>query len=222
MNVAVIYGQRHSGNTYKLTRMLIDRLNCPTENVHEFYVNGIEQCVGCMQCIMNDEKLCPHRQQTEPIISAIEAADVIIIASPTYCFEMTGQLKSFCDHLAYRWAVHRPADMRGKIGVAVSTAAGAGSGIVTKSIKRQLFWWTAGRIYRLYFNVRAEELDNIPAKQKKKLEHKIDALANKINRKAAHSKPCLKTRVLFSAMKKMHSIANFSSADDSYWKNADF
>ncbi|HEY8391580.1 MAG TPA: NAD(P)H-dependent oxidoreductase, partial [Capillibacterium sp.] len=41
---------------------------------------------------------------------------------------MTGQLKTFLDHMGYRWLPHRPhPQMFRKIGLAVSTAAGAGA-----------------------------------------------------------------------------------------------
>jgi len=42
--------------------------------------------------------------------------------------EMSGQLKTFFDHMAYRWISHRPhPSMKNKIGVAISTTAGAGA-----------------------------------------------------------------------------------------------
>ena len=55
---------------------------------------------------------------------------------------MTGQLKTFLDHMGYRWLSHRPhPQMFRKIGLAVSTAAGAGAKRVTKDLRRRYFFW---------------------------------------------------------------------------------
>ena len=49
-------------------------------------------------------------------------------ATPPTVPSMTGQLKTFLDHMGYRWLPHRPhPQMFRKIGLAVSTAAGAGA-----------------------------------------------------------------------------------------------
>lgn len=161
MNVVVVHGQRHKGNTYKVTKMLLEKLNCEESDIKEFHVTNISQCIGCVKCIMEDEKLCPHYNEVKDIISAIDESDIIILESPNYCMNMTGQLKTFCDHMAYRWMVHRPVDMRKKIGVAISTTSGVGAGKTTKQIKEQLMWWSVGRVYRnkpclktrLYFKI---------------------------------------------------------------------
>lgn len=218
MNIVVIHGQAHQGNTWQLTQLVLAELNCAPADIQTFFVNGMGQCVGCCQCIMKDEALCPHRDQVAPLIAAIDRADVVILASPNYCFEMSGQLKSFCDHLAYRWVVHRPADLRGTIGIALSTTAGAGAGSVTKSLRRQMRWWSVGRVYRLSFAVRAEHWDAIPEKRLKKLNRQAAALARKVNRRAGHSTPCLRVRLLFWIMKRMHSGDGWNPVERDYWR----
>ena len=76
---------------------------------------------------MESEKKCPHYGAISPITSAMDEADVIILASPVYVYHATGAMKAFLDHYGYRWMVHRPAkSMFRKQGVCISTAAGAG------------------------------------------------------------------------------------------------
>ncbi len=59
--------------------------------------------------------------------SAMDEADVIILASPVYVYHSTGAMKAFLDHYGYRWMVHSPEEsMFKKQGVCISTAAGAG------------------------------------------------------------------------------------------------
>lgn len=33
MNIAVVHGQYHKGNTYKVTNMLLEKLNCEESNI---------------------------------------------------------------------------------------------------------------------------------------------------------------------------------------------
>ena len=219
MKIAVIHGQAHHGNTYGLTHMLLDRLHCDKEDIFEVNVNKISPCAGCVQCILKDEKLCPQREIMEPIVKALDDADVIILASPNYCMGMTGQLKSFCDHLGYRWLSHRPAaGMAGKIGVAVVTTAGAGAGKTAKSICQQLLWWGVGRSYRLPFAVHAEDLSKISAKQTASLERRVSALAAKINAGAGQSKAGFKAKTMFAVMTWMHRKMAWSPLETAYWK----
>lgn len=80
---------------------------------------------------------------------------------------MTGQLKTLFDHFAYLWMPHRPRkEMFSKIGIVISTAAGAGANRVTKSMAKQLFWWGVPKIYRIHFNVNAACWEDISEKIK--------------------------------------------------------
>lgn len=218
MKVVIVHGQSHQGNTYWLTELLVEQLDCSKEDIQTFYVNGISQCVGCFQCVVKDENLCPHRAQIIPILTAMDQAGLLIFTSPTYCYEMTGQLKSFCDHLAYRWMIHRPVDMRNKLGVAVSTAAGGGASSVTKSIQRQMQWWSVGRTYRLPFTVRARSWAEIPEQRMKKLRKKTKALARTLHRKVGRSHPSLKVRMLFQMMRWVNRHSHWNELDQIYWR----
>ena len=219
MKVAVIHGQSHHGNTYQVTHLLLDKLNCTAEEVKEFDVNQISSCVGCFQCILKDEKKCPHRLQIEPILEAMDEADVIIMASPNYVMGMTGQMKSFCDHLAYRFMSHRPnADMKKKIGIAISTTAGAGANQVTKAIKEQFFWGSVGKSYALPVIVSAFSLEEMKPEKKQKLTKQIKRLANQVNANAFKVKPGLKTNMMFGIMRSMQSGMSYNPVDTMYWK----
>lgn len=218
MKVCVIYGQTHKGNTYRLTRLLLDQLACEKEDIKEFRVNGIGFCTGCTQCILKDEKLCPHRKDLLPIIEAMEEADIIIMASPNYCMGMSGQLKNFCDHLGYRWMSHRPYDMRKKTGIGIATTAGMGAGKTAKDLCRQMFWWSVGRTWRLSFIMNAANWEEIPVKRLKKLNKKVKKLGQNINRSYKRVKPGIKGRILFQIMTLMHKNMAWSEIETDYWK----
>lgn len=220
MKVAVIHGQAHQGSTYNVTRSLLDELNCEESDIWEFRINGMGQCVGCFQCILKDEEKCPHREQVEPIIRAMEEADVIVVESPNYVMGMTGQLKSFFDHLGYRWMAHRPnGEMRKKIAVAISTTAGSGAKKATKDIATQFMWLATGKIYQLPFVVQASSWDGVKEDKKEQIQKKTLALAKKINRKTGKVNPSLKVRFYFFIMKQMQKSVGYNPVDVAWWKS---
>jgi len=50
MNIAVIYGQRHKGNTYALTKLFLEHLNTADTLVSEFFLpeDSLGFCTGCL------------------------------------------------------------------------------------------------------------------------------------------------------------------------------
>lgn len=219
MKVVLLHGQKHHGSTWNTSHILLKELVTDKDKFLEFYVNDIPYCIGCYTCILKEEENCPHREITKEIISSIEQADVIIVDSPNYCMCMTGQLKTFFDHMAYRWFSHRPlGNMQHKIGVAISTTAGMGAGSVTKQIKKQLFWWGIPRVYRLNVAVAAANWNDVKPETKEKIAKKSKRIANKIRRKNGHVKKGFRQRVIFKLMGKMQKAGLGTPKDLAYWK----
>lgn len=219
MKIVVLHGQNHKGSTWHITQLLLDELKEKKDNVSEFQINGIEPCVGCFTCITKDEALCPHRSLTGPIVKAIEEADVVIVDSPNYCMGMTGQLKTFFDHLGYRWMSHRPhSSMKSKIGVAISTTAGMGAVGVTKDIKKQLFWWGIPKIYRLPFTVSAASWSEVKEEKRKKITHTIEKTAQKIKKSVGKVKPGIKSKFIFSMMRGQQKGMAWNPVDKKHWE----
>ena len=101
MNITVIYGQQHRGNTWRLTKLFLDQFEGAA--ITEFFLpqSGPLYCTGCMRCINKGETYCPHAETVQPIVEAIDQSDLIVFASPCYVMNMTGQMKSLMEHLAY-------------------------------------------------------------------------------------------------------------------------
>lgn len=219
MKITVIHGQKHLGSTHKITNALLEQLG-QGHDIKQFYVNDLSYCLGCFTCIKKDEERCPHRFQTVALIDSIEQADIVIVESPNYCMGMTGQLKTFFDHMAYRWMVHRPhPHMKKKIGIAISTAAGAGAKTVTKAIDKQFFWWGIPQTYQLPFIVSASRLEDISEKKKQKLDKTIQRLAIKILSRAQKPQRSLKVSLLKMVMRKVNQRNTWDPIDHTYWES---
>jgi multimeric flavodoxin WrbA len=174
-------------------------------------------CIGCYLCMDRGMELCSHYSKTEPIFSSMLAADIIIIDSPTYVMEMTGQLKSFFDHLFVVWLSHRPEKaMFSKTAVAISTAAGMGMGGVTKSIAKQCFFLGIPKVYRIPVRVAATSWKMV--KKKEQISAKVDKIARKIVAGKNKARPGIKLRFMFSVMRLMHKRNDWATLDRKYWE----
>lgn len=217
MKIVIIHGQSHKGSTYHIARMLSEKLE---GDITEFFLPRDFQsfCVGCTNCFEKSETLCPHYEKLKPITKAMDAADVIILASPVYVYHATGAMKAFLDHYGYRWMVHRPEEaMFRKQAVCISTAAGAGTKSTNKDMADSAFFWGVAKIYRYGINVAAVSWNSVGDKNKKRIEKKIDDLAKKIKKNHGKIKPSLKTRVFFNIMRFLQK-GGWNAADVDYWK----
>lgn len=216
MKITVIYGQNHKGSTYHIARILAAKLQGEIREI--FLPKEFNQfCIGCTNCFLKDEHLCPHYELLKPITEAIDEADVLILASPVYVYHATGSMKVLLDHYGYRWMVHRPEEkMFRKQAVCISTAAGAGMKSTNKDMADSLFFWGVAKIYRYGVAVRATSFDKINDKIRAKIEKKTTVLAKKITARNGKVKPGLKTKIFFYIMKMLQK-GGWNEADSVYW-----
>lgn len=217
MKIVLIHGQNHKGSTYNIGRMLAEKLDGEIEEI--FLPRDFGQfCIGCTNCFIKRESLCPHYEKLIPITKAMDEADVLIFASPVYVYHLTGPMKTLLDHYGYRWMVHRPEEkMFSKQAVCISTAAGAGMKSTNKDMADSLFFWGIPKIYKYGVAVRATSYEKIDDKTKKKIEQRTTILANKIKEKNGKVKPGIKTIGFFSIMRMLQK-GGWNEADKVYWK----
>ena len=216
VKVTIIHGQNHKGSTYHLTHLLADQLEA---EVTEFFLpkDFNATCIGCGQCFLKSEEKCPHAAALKPLTEALDAADVIILASPVYVYHVTGAMKSFLDHYAYRWMIHRPEEkMFSKQLVCLSTAAGAGMKSTTKDLADSAYFWGIAKIYRYGAAVRATSWKDVDEALKLRLERDMQKLAKIIKRRDKKVQPGLKTKGFFYLVRQIHRHGGIE-ADCAYW-----
>ena len=103
MRVLAINGShRCCGATAAAMGELIATL-CADE-VHTYRADQLKiaPCVGCEYCRSHEG--CSQKDDMQPLIEQICQSDVIVIGSPIYFGNLSGQLKTLCDRLypAYR------------------------------------------------------------------------------------------------------------------------
>ena len=217
MKTVIIHGQSHKGSTYHIARLVAEKIG---GDIKEFFLpkDFGEFCLGCTQCFMKDEALCPHYEKLKPITEAMDEADVIILASPVYVYHATGAMKAFLDHYGYMWMAHRPKEcMFKKQAVCITTAAGAGMKSTLKDMADSLFFWGVAKTYKYGLAVRATSWDGISEKQKANIEKSTTNIANRIIIQQGKIKPGFKTRVFFFIMHLLERNG-WNQTDVDYWK----
>lgn len=137
MKVVAFNGSgRKNGNTALLIRRVFDELKregIETELV-ELAGNALRGCTACYGCFRNKDRHCTiDNDIVNEAIDKMDAADGIIIASPTYFADVTAETKALIDRAGM---VARANDfmLRRKVGAAVVAVRRAGAVHVFDSI----------------------------------------------------------------------------------------
>ena len=221
MKIAVIYGSMRQGSTYNIARQFVDTLSSDKSEVTEFFLprDCPNFCRGCFKCF-DDNTKCPDYKYVNPITTAIDNAELIIFATPVYVYHASGAMKSFLDHLGYRWMVHKPSEsMFKKQALVISTAAGGGCKSTNKDLLDNFFFWGVGKSYSYGANVFAISWNDVSEKNKLKIKKDVAKISNKIIKSKNKITPPLKTKGLFHGMKLLHKKGQFSENDKSYWND---
>ncbi len=221
INVTLIRAtKRKNSSTYNGAKYLISRLD-DVGKVYEFTLpdDMPHICRGCYMCLHGKEDKCGGYEYLKPINEAMADSDVIIFASPVWCFHAPGQIKSFLDHYGFRWLVHRPDfEMAKKQAVIVTTAGGGGLKSAARDIKDSMDYWGVSRTHVVTQSVWGFFFDDMPEKFKNEYLRKLDRAAKKVNKCAKNLKPSLKVMFLYKMFKTLHLNGKMWEIDNEYWK----
>lgn len=224
MNIVILNGTQRRGSTYHITHQILDKLDPKIErNITEFFVpkDLPHFCLGCYNCIYKSELNCPHSSSVDPIRKAMRKADLIVIGSPVYVFDVSGQLKALFDHFGYQWMSHRPeSSMFKTVGLSVVTGAGAGMKPTSKTILTNLRWWGIEKSFSFTQAVMASSYSEISPKILSQIDKKTTKLAKQISLRLLKKdrQSSMITKLLFKIMgmsKKGHP--EWNEADHAYW-----
>ncbi len=226
MKITVINGTEKHGVTYHLKEIFLESFRQQGADITEFYLpkDCPAFCIGCFNCLFKTEEDCKDARAVSAIDKSLLEADLIVMASPTYVFHVTGAMKSMLDHFAYRWMLHRPAkEMFGKRAVIITQCIGSGSRSAARDLKDSLSWWGISKICVFSKKLKSRIFwDKIPEKRRAELTKKIKKISSEY---AAidYSKPArpgisakAKFYICRMIQKKMIKSGR-TSIDSSYW-----
>jgi multimeric flavodoxin WrbA len=92
---------RKRGNTSRLTKSFTEGARSAGHEVTEFFLYGmnIHGCLGCFGGHSSRECPCVQKDDMAAIYPKVKEADVVVLASPLYYWNISGQLKLAMDRL---------------------------------------------------------------------------------------------------------------------------
>ncbi len=96
--VAVLGSPRPQGNSASLARQFLAAARENGAEVREYPINkmNFQGCQGCRTCKTKTEA-CILEDDLTPVLAAIKEADLLLLASPVYYGDVSGQMKLFFD-----------------------------------------------------------------------------------------------------------------------------
>lgn len=126
MKVLGISGSmRKNGNTAELVGTILGR--CEEGGVRTEFISlagrKILPCLGCEKC--KEKKWCIiENDDWDEVMQKVMKCDVLVIGSPTYYYDVGGQVKNFIDRT---YSLYHDRKLAGKKGVAVAVHANKGA-----------------------------------------------------------------------------------------------
>ncbi|NLX48883.1 MAG: flavodoxin family protein [Methanospirillum sp.] len=133
MQVLGISGSmREDGNTAFMVRALLDEV--AKAGIETEYVSlagkEIGPCTGCELC--RKEDFCTIQDDWDGIAERMLEAEVVVLGSPTYYYDVNGQTKNFIDRT---YSLYHRRRLAGRGGVAIAVQANTGGTRTVETIE---------------------------------------------------------------------------------------
>jgi multimeric flavodoxin WrbA len=119
-NIVCLLGSpRPKGNSSVMAQALCEAAGAAGAQVTTFSLNKLSYrgCQGCLAC-KKEAEACVLEDGLTPVLEAVRACDVLVLATPVYFGEVTAQLKGFIDRtFSYLQAgyAHLPRGQRSRL-----------------------------------------------------------------------------------------------------------
>lgn len=196
MNIVIINGSpRKNGATATILHTMEQHL-LQKENVHVDFVDisnlHMAPCKGCCSCYKTGH--CYMKDDAERLSNRIEEADGLIIGSPTYASNVSGQLKQFIDrgHFVIEQLLHN------KYAISVVTGENYGRRDTSKFLKKLLKYSGAKISGNIIHNLPFNENPDTNNKLKTKISYLADKMYNDIEKKKKYLLQYIFQKVTFA------------------------
>jgi multimeric flavodoxin WrbA len=137
-----------NGNTAKLVNAILDGAaeNGAEKVIYNLASLNIKGCDACGRC--QETGSCPIDDDMQEIYHEIQAADVVVLGSPVYMWQMTAQTKLLIDRLTAFLEPNFSSRLDNKKLILIFS-----QGIPDRDAFKQYFEYTAGLLYYIGFDV---------------------------------------------------------------------
>lgn len=102
-------GPRKTFNTASMLKKFAEGASAVSSDIEvktvRLYDLDYKGCMSCMACKVKGKavNVCKFRDALTPILEDIAQADGLVLGSPNYFGEITGQMRAFLERLAFPW-----------------------------------------------------------------------------------------------------------------------
>ena len=102
-------GPRRNMNTTQMLNKVAEGAHSAGENIEvktiRLYDMDYKGCMSCMACKIkgNASNICKFKDALTPVLEEISQADGMVLGSPIYFGDVTGQMRSFLERLVFPW-----------------------------------------------------------------------------------------------------------------------
>ncbi len=208
--------------TWKLTKLVLEQAALFGAGEIEYKLFSADQkkinfCCGCCSCF--NKGFCPF--DTADAMGALKdemlQSDLIILSSPVYAHNVTGNMKVFLDRISYWMHLFR---LTGKLGITISSSDSNGNEQVNGYLNKLM------QLYGLHVicNFMAVKINNPLTPDNNFLNLNVSALSELIYDYLIHNKPIKATKTQEALFQHMKSYlleletANIQNPEYTYWK----
>ena len=151
-NFIILNGSpRKRGNTAGLIDAFTEGAESAGHTVTSFFLDGMEihGCKGCYQGGKDPESPCVQKDDMDKIYPVYRKADVVVLASPLYCWHFSGQLRTAFDRMLALSEDKSSQANKGKDAVLLMAGGGydfEDSVSYYESLLRHLGWGNLGQV----------------------------------------------------------------------------
>jgi len=123
--ICIIGSPKSNGTTACVADRIIEGMKVNNIDTKRYVLGemDIKYCKGCMKCF--ESKKCIQNDDMNIIIKDLFDADIVLIASPSYWGDVTGQLKVFFDRSTPLSDTNgETATPKGKVGISIAVRTG--------------------------------------------------------------------------------------------------
>ena len=109
--IAINGSPRKNGNTATLLNKALEGASSQgaTTELINLYDLNFKGCVSCFACKLKGGKSygkCAYKDELTLVLDKIESADAVILGSPIYFGDVTGEMRSFIERLVFQYLVY--------------------------------------------------------------------------------------------------------------------
>lgn len=201
--ILAILASPRKGNTHRVLQQINDSTDSIDMQIIHIASQNIKHCVGCEKCITNGD--CVLKDDMDSIMQKMKSADAIILASPIYMGNISGDLKVFIDRTC-KW-FHRQ-ELIGKplLGILTTVKSGLSRGA---EYLREIGYYWACRVT----DIATFDIDRLHGEFNS--DEVIRPLLSAIDSPPIQWKPPFRALILFQVQKAL--AMNVMKIDRDYW-----